>query len=194
MTDAMNLSLLTGRFLEDSATEDGSHDDHFGVHIEFSDLYAANMFLAAIYVTGFSFSRYLAMPAMVGEILIGVLLGPGLANIVPLPEAFVLLGEIGLILLVLEAGIDVDLTMLRLVGARGVLIAVVGTVLPIALAFVVAQVLGYSGVTAIAAACCFGPTSVGIAMNILRRSHMVNTPVGQLIITAAIIDDMIARK
>ena len=99
-----------------------------------------------------------------------------------------------LILLVLEAGIDIDLTTLRLIGSRGLIIAVVGTFLPVALAFGVAYILGYRGAAAIAAGCTFAPTSLGIAMNVLRRSGIVNTPVGQLIVAAAIIDDMIARK
>ena len=97
-------------------------------------------------------------------------------------------------MLVLEAGIDIDLTTLRLIGSRGLIIAVVGTFLPVALAFGVAYILGYRGAAAIAAGCTFAPTSLGIAMNVLRRSGIVNTPVGQLIVAAAIIDDMIARK
>ena len=76
-------------------------------------------------------------------------------------------------LLVLEAGIDIDLTTLRLVGSRGTLIALVGSVLPVALAIGIAYILGYSGITAIAAGCTFAPTSLGIAMNVLRRSGIV---------------------
>lgn len=87
-----------------------------------------------------------------------------------------------------------DLTKLKLVGARGIMIAVVGTFLPILIAGGVALLLGYRGVAAIAAGCTFAPTSLGIAMNVLRASNIVNTPVGQLIVAAAIIDDMIARK
>lgn len=105
-----------------------------------------------------------------------------------------MLGEIGLILLVLEAGIDIDLMTLKLIGARGVVIALVGTLLPVLLAFLVAFVLGYRGVAAISAGCAFAPTSLGIAMNVLRQSKIANTPVGQLIVAAAIIDDMIACK
>jgi len=44
----------------------------------------------------------------------------------------------------------------------------------------------------IAAGATFGPTSLGIALNILRGGGILNTPVGQLIISAAVIDDMIA--
>ena len=97
-----------------------------------------------------------------------------------------------LILLVLEAGIDVDLTTLRLIGSRGFVIAIVGSVLPIMIGMILALALQYDMKTSIAAGAAFGPTSLGIAMNILRQGKLVNTPVGQLIISAAVIDDMIA--
>jgi Kef-type K+ transport system membrane component KefB len=97
-----------------------------------------------------------------------------------------------LILLVLEAGIDIDLTQVKLVGARGIIIALVGTGLPVVLAAIIAAALGYGGIESIAAGCSFAPTSLGIAMNVLRQSGIINTPVGQLIVAAAIIDDMIA--
>ena len=71
------------------------------------------MFLTAVYVGGQIASRLLYMPSLVGEIFVGILLGPPLADFVPNPTAWVLFGEIGLVLLVLEAGIDIDLTMVR---------------------------------------------------------------------------------
>lgn len=99
-----------------------------------------------------------------------------------------------LILLVLEAGIDIDVSTLRLIGTRGFLIAIVGSVLPIAIGIAIALALNGSGdvKSAIAAGACFAPTSLGIALNILRAGGILNTPVGQLIISAAVIDDMIA--
>lgn len=171
---------------------DAHHEEHFGVHIEFSDLFGAFAFLSAVYASGLFCSRVMGMPSLVGEILVGIIMGPNLLDIVPIEEAFVLLGEIGLILLVLEAGIDIDLTTLKLIGVRGSLIAVVGSTLPVAIAICVAYALGYQGFTAIAAGCAFTPTSLGIAMNVLRRAGIVNTPTGQMIVAAAIIDDMIA--
>lgn len=95
---------------------------------------------------------------LVGEIFAGILLGPPLAGYVPNPEAFVMLGEIGLILLVLEAGIDVDLTMLKLIGTRGFLVAIIGSILPIVMGVVIAFALGYDAKTSIGAGACFGPT------------------------------------
>jgi len=164
-----------------------------GVHIAYEDLYASIMFFAVIYVGGQFASRALLMPSLVGEIFAGIFLGPSLANYVPNPISFVMLGEIGLILLVIEAGIDIDLTTLQLIGPRGMLIAIVGSILPILFAFLIALAMKPTDIiSAVAAGACFGPTSLGIAMNILRQGKIVNTPVGQLIVSAAVIDDMIA--
>eukprot|EP00958_Prasinococcus_capsulatus_P028839 scaffold7222_cov535-Prasinococcus_capsulatus_cf.AAC.1 len=49
------------------------------------------------------------LPSLVGEIIVGVLLGPGLADFVPFPYALRLYGELGLLFLVLEAGVEVDI-------------------------------------------------------------------------------------
>ena len=99
-----------------------------------------------------------------------------------------------LILLVLEAGIDIDVSTLKLIGTRGFLIAIVGSVLPIGMGMLIAMIILGTGDTKaiIAAGATFGPTSLGIALNILRGGGILNTPVGQLIISAAVIDDMIA--
>jgi len=175
--------------------DDGDDGHASGVddtHIIYEDLFASIMFFACIYVGGQIASRLLRMPSLVGEIFVGILLGPNLAAYVPHPISFVMLGEVGLILLVIEAGIDIDLTTLKLIGSRGMIIAIIGSILPIAIAFVLALAIGTPMTGSIAAGACFGPTSLGIAMNILRQGKIVNTPVGQLIVSAAVIDDMIA--
>jgi hypothetical protein len=86
-----------------AATDDDvGDDDHaggghseFGVHITYDDLYHTIIFFACIYVSGQIAARLLKMPSLVGEIICGILLGPPLADFVPNPEAFVLLGEAG---------------------------------------------------------------------------------------------------
>jgi len=166
--------------------------DSGSVHITFDDLFHSILFIAAIFALGQFSSRVLRMPNLVGEIFAGILLGPNLAKFVPNPEAWVLLGEMGLILLVIEAGIDIDLATLKIIGARGILIAIVGSILPIAIGVMIAFALGVDTKGAIATGAAFGPTSLGIALNILKSGNILNTPVGQLIVSAAVIDDMIA--
>lgn len=98
------------------------------------------------------------------------------ADYIPNPEAFVLLGELGLVILVLEAGIDIDLGTLKLVGTRGMLIAVIGSVLPIAIGMFIAWIMNVGDVKSIiTAGAVFGPTSLGIALNILKGGGILNT-------------------
>ena len=77
--------------------------------------------------------------------------------------------------MVLEAGIDIDLDMLKLIGARGFLIATVGSLLPIGIGIAIAITIGTDMRGAIAAGAAFGPTSLGIALNILRSGGILNT-------------------
>lgn len=88
------MSEVTMRLLGEAAA-DGDGEDHFGVHITYQDLYHSIVFLTCIYAAGLCVSRFLSMPALVGEIFMGIFLGPQALNFVPNEEAFVMLGEIG---------------------------------------------------------------------------------------------------
>ena len=79
--------------------EEQLHHSEFGVHIEFADLYASILFFAFIYVMGAFAQRVLKMPSLVGEIFAGIILGPPVTDYVPNPEAFVMLGEIGYVMI-----------------------------------------------------------------------------------------------
>jgi len=80
----------------DEAFPDSSGHSSFGVHVPYEELYYSVIFLTAIYVGGQLASRVLRMPDLVGEIVVGIVLGPPLLkDFVPYPEAWVLFGEIG---------------------------------------------------------------------------------------------------
>jgi Kef-type K+ transport system membrane component KefB len=184
------------RGLTAAGQNERSHDGStLGVNVSYEDLYYSFIFLTVVWLAGkAASSKYLKMPSLVGEIIAGILLGPPVANFVPDPEAWLLLGQIGLILLVLEAGIDIDLETLRLTGVRGLVIAVVGSILPIAIGILLAMAINGTGdmKSVIATGATFGSSSLGIALNTLKTAGILNSPVGQLIISAAVLDDMIA--
>jgi len=183
---------MTESFGSSLNRELGGDGSEFGVHVKYDDIFFAMAYIAFIYVVGYLGQKFIKMPALVGQIFAGIIFGPELLDRVPFPPAFVLLGEIGLVLLVVEAGVDINVTTLKLIGGRGVIIAIAGSILPIAIGIGVAFIIGADTKAAIAAGASFGPTSLGIAMNILRTGKIINTPTGQLIVAAAIIDDMIA--
>ena len=77
--------------------------------------------------------------------------------------------QISLILLVVEAGIDIDMSVMKLVGTRGLMIAVVGSLLPIGVGVLIAWAINVGDWKAIlASGSVFGPTSLGIALNVLK--------------------------
>merc|ERR1719266_1838169 len=152
------------------------------------------LFIAALWFAGKMFSKF-GMPELVGEIVFGIILGPHLLN---LPgddgcDFLIVIGEIGLVMLVVEAGVDVDVGMLKLIGPRGLGVALMGSLFPMSMGFCITYLgFGTDLMSSIAIGACFAPTSMGIALNVLKKARILNTPTGQLIIAAAILDDVLA--
>jgi Kef-type K+ transport system membrane component KefB len=72
-------------------------------------------------------------PALVGEICAGMLLGPKILDVVPYVRAVTTVGQMGLLLLVLEGGINIQLSTLKKIGWKAGAIALSGTALPVLL-------------------------------------------------------------
>jgi Kef-type K+ transport system membrane component KefB len=70
--------------------------------------------------TPLRFSPLHVSPQVVCEILVGVVLGPEVLNYAPRPKELSMYGQMGLLLLVLEAGLIADVQMLRIVGPRSI--------------------------------------------------------------------------
>lgn len=82
--------------------------------------------------------------------------------------------------------------MLRQIGGKAFLIALVGSVGPVTIGFALATAMGAEWQPALACGMTLGPTSMGIALNVLKSGGVLETETGQLIITAAVIDDVLA--
>jgi Kef-type K+ transport system membrane component KefB len=107
-------------------------------------------------------------------------------------EAISVLSEIGVIILLFEIGLESSLTELLKVGAQAAVVAVVGVAAPFA-----GGVLGMiyifhaPPIAAIFAAAALTATSIGITAKVLSQIGRINTPEGQIIIGAAILDDIL---
>lgn len=157
----------------------------------FEEIYSFFVFLCALWVVG-KISVQIKLPALVGEIICGLILGPNLLHFAPYSNVLKMIGECGLILLVIEAGIEVDLDILKLIGTRGVIVAVFGSMTPLAIGFGLGTALGYDPTSSLCIGACLAPTSMGIAVSALRRGKALNTTIGQLVIAAAVLDDIIS--
>lgn len=177
-----------GEFTETQEQEDLAEE--LSIEVSYEDTYDILVFLSVAYIFG-EIAFHIGVPPLVGQIVAGFLLGPQLADYVPFPEAMVLLGDLGLILLLIEAGIELDVGLVKEAGIRPVLIAVTGSIIPFAIGMGLSLAQGQSVKSSIACGACFSPTSLGVAANALSGGKALNTPVGQLIVASAVIDDMI---
>src|SRR5688500_14042911 len=81
----------------------------------------------------------IGQPAVLGELVAGVLLGPSLLGMIPadggLAEVLHVLAELGVILLLFEIGLETDLREMFRVGPAALSVAAVGVVVPFALGY-----------------------------------------------------------
>jgi Kef-type K+ transport system membrane component KefB len=95
-------------------------------------------------------------------------------------------------MLLLEAGVELDIAQLKETGTRAIAIGVTGTVLPLLVGLGLASATGAPIKSALAVGASFSPTSLGVAASALKAGKMIDTPVGQLIVAACVIDDILA--
>ncbi len=141
-------------------------------------------------VLGSIFER-LQLPAVVGEILAGLLLGPTFLNIVTPNATLAVLAELGAILLLFSIGCETSIKRLSQAGGRAALVAVLGIVIPIIMIGISsAYYLTDSYFTALYLGCALTATSIGISLRVLSQAQQAQTDVGNVILGAAVIDDI----
>ncbi|HEX6105392.1 MAG TPA: cation:proton antiporter [Gemmatimonadales bacterium] len=144
----------------------------------------------------------IGQPAVLGELVAGVLLGASVLGVVPTEgsaaEVIHVFAELGVLLLLFEIGLETDLREMFRVGPASLAVACVGVVLPFALGY------GYwmlsapvsAGSTDLTTAGIFvgatlTATSVGITARVLSDLGRMNTQEARIIIGAAVIDDIL---
>lgn len=142
-------------------------------------------------ICGELFER-IGQPAVLGELIAGLLLGPSLLNVFdPAHPVLHFLAELGVIILLFEIGLETDLRRMLKVGGVAVTVAVVGVAIPFVLGYGVALAFGLGTVTCIIVGAAMTATSVGITARVLADLGRLNEPEGQVILGAAVIDDVI---
>ncbi len=138
-------------------------------------------------------------PAVFGEILIGLLLGPTVFNLLDwhifAPHAALAatlkdLSEIGVILLMFVAGLETDLNEMKRVGRAAFFAAIGGVVLPMLGGALTARAFGYGWREAIFIGTVLTATSVSISAQTLMELRQLKSKEGSTILGAAVIDDV----
>ena len=137
-------------------------------------------------------ATWLRIPAIIGEITAGIILGPSLLGFITPNEVIELLAEIGIILLLFEVGLETDINRLIKAGPRASIVALVGFVLPFISGFIVSyQLFNLSLLVSLFVAGTLTATSIGITVRILSDLGRHNKNEGQIVLGAAVIDDLL---
>jgi Kef-type K+ transport system membrane component KefB/predicted amino acid-binding ACT domain protein len=132
----------------------------------------------------------LKIPAVVGEIVAGIAIGPSVFGLVKESEVLATFAELGVILLLFEVGMQMDLRELKAVGSAAMSVAVVGIVVPFAAGYPVAIAFGLSSDEALFAAAALTATSVGITARVFGDLKALATREARTVLGAAVADDV----
>ena len=155
-----------------------------------TDIAALSLVLFALVLGGWLGA--LVDAPLVGEIVVGIALGPSGLDLVPQPDAFVLAGNLALALLVMEGGMSVDVSSLRRVGPLATPIAVAGPLLPIGLGCAYMLAAGFRLGEGVASGVALSSTSIGMATRLMQTVGELDTPLGSLVCVAAMVDDVLS--
>ncbi len=135
----------------------------------------------------------LRIPAIVGELLAGVLLGNYVLGIIS-TENHVLMSfaEIGVIFLLFHVGLEIRIKDLFAVGRTAILVGLLGVVIPFILGFLSVFFIGYALVESLFIATAILATSVGISVKVLQDMGLIKHKVAYIVLGAAVMDDILA--
>jgi Kef-type K+ transport system membrane component KefB len=162
---------------------------------------ALGVIILAARVAG-TLARRFGQPRVLGELVVGVLLGPTALDLLHL-QAFGLneahldqviaeLAELGVLLLMFKVGLEVHLSELAKVGRVALIAGMLGALIPIAMTMPVVLAFNYGWQPALFAGVTLAATSVSISAQVLLELGVLHTRVGNALLATALIDDVIA--
>lgn len=133
----------------------------------------------------------IGVPAVIGELLVGIILGPAILGWIQ-PDAFIhYFAEIGVVILMFIAGLESDLALLRKYWKPALSVALLGIVFPMVFGFGMGELFGMAFQSSIFLGVLFSATSVSISVQVLKDLNKVDSKEGATILGAAVVDDIV---
>ena len=132
-------------------------------------------------------------PAMIGEILAGIMLGPSVFNFIHRTEELKVISELGIFLLIIIAGLEINIEgILKSMKGRNLIISLAAFFVPFLSGITLGYYCGLDEMATIFVGLCIAITALPVSIRILMDFGKLNTPLGQKIISIAIFDDILA--
>ncbi|EOL43137.1 monovalent cation:proton antiporter-2 (CPA2) family transporter [Enterococcus phoeniculicola] len=136
-------------------------------------------------------SKRIGIPAVIGQLLIGIVLGPAMLNWVHQGISITEFSEIGVILLMFLAGLESDVSLLKKYFKPGILVAILGIAFPIVITLLFGRLFSMSLTNSIFLGLVLSATSVSISVEVLKELNMVSSKEGSTILAASVVDDIL---
>lgn len=135
--------------------------------------------------------KRVGIPAVIGQLLVGIVLGPAMLNIVH-QDVFVHdFSEIGVIMLMFIVGMECELELLKKYAKPSVMVAILGIVLPVGFTMLIGQLFAFSWKEAFFLGLVLAATSVSISVEVLRELNVLSSKEGATILGASVVDDIV---
>ncbi len=133
----------------------------------------------------------LRQPAIVGEILAGILIGPHVLGWIAPSEIVSILGELGVMFLLFRVGLEVKSFELVALGGQALLVAAAGVAVPFLCGWGLSVWWGLPTLESVFIGAAMVATSVGITAQVLAAGGWLSERASKLIVAAAVIDDVL---
>lgn len=150
-----------------------------------------SILLVAAIVGGLLIKRF-GYPVALGELLVGIILGPSIFNLISDQATVSVFAELGAIILLFYIGLETEMADLRKQLLPSLSVGVLGAIVPLVLCYYTALAFGISNNEALFLGVVFTATSIGITIRLLKDMGKLNNPVGLTILGAGIVDDVVA--
>jgi Kef-type K+ transport system membrane component KefB len=150
-----------------------------------------SILLVAAIVGGLLIKRF-GYPVALGELIVGIFLGPSIFNLISDQTTVGVFAELGAIILLFYIGLETEMSDLRKQLAPSLTVGVLGAIVPLLLCYYTALFLGISVDEALFLGVVLTATSIGITIRLLKDYNRLNNPIGLTILGAGVVDDVVA--
>ena len=144
--------------------------------------------LAAAWTAGYLATR-LGYPSILGELLIGILAGPAALGLLQADDSLSVLAELGVLLMMLYIGLEIDIADLRRASTPGLLAAIGGFLVPFGLGYAAVIAFGGDGLAGLFVGIAVGVTSLATKSRILVDLDLLDTRIAHVLMAGALLSD-----
>ena len=159
--------------------------------IDYGRVFADLAIILIVAKVASEFFERIHVPAVLGEIVAGIVIGPSMLGLIDPSDAMRILAEIGVIILLADVGLEMDLKELRRVGRASMLVAILGVVLPMSSGVLAGSLLGESLNASLFLGAALAATSVGITARVFGDLRALSSTEARIVLGAAVADDVL---